>query len=114
MAESILTSINLAGGSFNVFYDTILAQGTNGSANDNRSYSFTIPSGWKCLLITTANYYNNYTLLNPIAIFVPNIGVQGLFIATNDGTYVVRNVGNVSDTRFNINTYTQVSYIIIA
>ena len=114
MAESILTSITLAGGSFNVFYDTILAQGTAGSKNDSRNHNFTIPSGWKCLLITTANYRDSYILLNPIAVFVPNIDVYGLCIITNNGTYDIMNVGHVSETRFDIETYTQVSYTIIA
>ena len=114
MADSILTSINLAGGSFNVFYDTILAQGTAGNHSSTSSYNFSIPSGWKCLLITFANYQNSDILTDPVAVFVSNIDVYGKYISVVDGTYSVGRIGSISNLTFNIRVYVSLSYIIIA
>lgn len=114
MAESILTSINLAGGSFNVFYDTILAQGTAGKTNNSTSYSFSIPSGWKCLLITSANYQDSDMIIEPVVVFVTNIDVYGKFISMVDGNYSVGRIGTISNLTFNIRQYVSLSYIVIA
>lgn len=114
MADSILTSINLAGGSFNVFYDTILAQGTAGRHNSTSSYNFSIPSGWKCLLITFANYQNSDILTDPVAVFVSNIDVYGKFISITNGNYSIGQIGSISNLTFNIRVYVSLSYIVIA
>lgn len=63
MAESILTSITMAGGALNIYYDTILQSKTgSGTANNN------LPSGWKVCIITS--YSNdNISLVFPFAVF---------------------------------------------
>lgn len=65
MAESILTSITMAGGALNIYYDTILQSKTGYGTS-----SYTIPSGWKvCIVMAFHNNNNRYSLLYPIAIF---------------------------------------------
>ena len=70
MADSILCSINMAGGAINIYYDTILAQSTLSAGASAASTS--IPSGWKVVIILSAIYgYNqvNQVLLAPYPIF---------------------------------------------
>ena len=63
MAESILTSITMAGGALNIYYDTILLSKTEvGTA------SYNMPSGWKVCIITSYNY-DNISLVFPFAVF---------------------------------------------
>ena len=65
MAESILTSITMAGGSLNIYYDTILQSKTGYGTS-----SFIAPSGWKvCIVMAFHNNHLVYSLLYPIAIF---------------------------------------------
>ena len=97
MAESILTSINLAGGSFNVYYDTILSVKTvTGSSAVSSSNS--CPSGWKCAVLISCFIYLNAwaTLVTPIPIFNVNsssIEYYGLFNIENN------NNNNMTTTR---------------
>ena len=112
MAESILTSINLAGGSFNVFYDTILKQGDAGNVSAG-GYDFIIPSGWKAVLITHA-HNNGYNLLTPVVAFMPGYEIYGLGINSNGNTSSLE-IGNIdSNNRFNIANYLFLNYIVIA
>ena len=63
MAESILTSITMAGGALNIYYDTILeSKSGNGTAYNN------LPSGWKVCIITSYSY-DNISLVFPFAVF---------------------------------------------
>ena len=63
MAESILTSITMAGGALNIYYDTILeSKSGNGTVNNN------LPSGWKVCIITSYSY-DNISLVFPFAVF---------------------------------------------
>ena len=63
MAESILTSITMAGGALNIYYDTIL-QSKSGSGTGINN----LPSGWKVCIITS--YLNsNIGLVFPFAVF---------------------------------------------
>ena len=69
MAESILTSINLAGGSFNVYYDTVLDV-----LSINNYEDYDCPSGWKAAVLisyeTTVDRNDTLvTLDQPITIF---------------------------------------------
>lgn len=94
MAESILTSINLAGGSFNVYYDTVLDIITNTSTN-----STNCPSGWKAAILVSnrtrplSNANSWITLIQPIVIFNMNssttIVYYGIYIYEDAtfGTY---------------------------
>ena len=104
MAESILTSINLAGGSFNVYYDTILSVKTV-TGSSAVSLSNSCPSGWKCaVLISCFIYLNNWaTLVTPIPIFNVNsssIEYYGLFNIENNMT-TTRCI-KISSSNFNI------------
>ena len=65
MAESILTSITMAGGALNIYYDTILQSKTGYGTS-----VFSVPSGWKvCIVMAFHNARDTYSLLYPIAIF---------------------------------------------
>ena len=83
MAESILTSINLAGGSFNVYYDTVL--GVHSSSVPNSTLSVTCPSGWKVAIINIAEADRS----NLYAMPVFNLGNTGInyYIPNSRGGY---------------------------
>ena len=114
MAESILTSINLAGGSFNVFYDTVLDVITG---NSSRSYD--CPAGWKAAVVISYsrhidNFNNDSVLMNPIPIFNTGKSVTyyGIFINTNYELerYVCASVVNVTDTQFRFQYSGSINY----
>ena len=69
MAESILTSINMAGGAINIYYDTILMQ--NILSGGNFGTNISLLSNWKVVLITSAQYTraSAETLLFPFPLF---------------------------------------------
>ena len=113
MAESILTSINLAGGSFNVFYDTILAQGSGG-------YSYTseiinIPSGWKVILIINARNGNTGAgLLSAVPIFTVATGTIGGIGVENGSIVKMALVENITATSFRTIDNVTLDYIVAA
>lgn len=111
MADSILTSITLAGGSFNVYYDTVLdiiTKTSRGSTN--------CPSGWKAaILVSNRTRFTNdgnswITLIQPIAIFnmnrSTNISYYGIYIyeLAEFGTYVSYNGITINTSNFDLNT----------
>lgn len=63
MAESILTSITMAGGALNIYYDTILESKSGNATGINN-----LPSGWKVCIVTSYNY-GNINLVFPFAVF---------------------------------------------
>ena len=69
MADSILTSINMAGGAINIYYDTILMQ--NSLSGGNFGTNISLLSSWKVVLITSAQYTraSAETLLFPFPLF---------------------------------------------
>ena len=102
MADSVLTSITLAGGSFNVYYDTVISVMSVKNYTSNNT-----PSGWKAAICISCYTYmgNNWgTLVSPVPIF--NIGSQvtynGTFIDSNS-IYTVYGFIRISSTDFNIN-----------
>ena len=111
MAESILTSITLAGGSFNVYYNTVLDIITKSSTN-----SVNCPSGWKAAILVSnrtrfTNASNSWiTLIQPIAIFnmnsSSNISYYGTYIYEDAqfGTYVSFGGISINTSNFSLNT----------
>lgn len=109
MSESILTSINLAGGSFNVYYDTIL-DCISASSNTQTQ----CPSGWKAaILISYSMYINsntnsNASLVSPIPMF--NIGKEVIYYGTfiyessDYGTYATSGTIRINSTDFTLLT----------
>ena len=105
MAESILSSINLAGGSINIYCDSILNVIT---ANDRHSKS--CPSGWKAAVLISHCYYAGantvyqYNLMQPIPIF--NIGsssvtYNAIYVGEN-GVYNVHSAITISNSSFSL------------
>ena len=110
MAESILTSINLAGGSFNVYYDTVLAVFSitgRGNANNN------CPNGWRAALVVSHRRYLNLNgfhfgiLVEPITVF--NTNATCMYYSTyrdeDNAVLTVANVINISATSFTLQYY---------
>ena len=85
MAESILTSITMAGGALNIYYDTILE-----SKAGNGVYTQTAPSGWKICIITSYSY-DTYALVYPFAVFnaslTTNVYYSGICMSSNNSVY---------------------------
>ena len=82
MAESILTSINLAGGSFNVYYDTVLSIVSISSYNNRTNQC---PTGWKAAILTAHSRHLNVNddtgiMLSPMVAF--NLNKQINYYAT--------------------------------
>ena len=105
MAESILSSINLAGGSINIYCDSILNVIT---ANDRHSKS--CPSGWKAAVLISHYYYSGSstsyqnTLMQPIPIF--NIGsssvtYNAIYVGQN-GDYSVHSTITINNSSFSL------------
>ena len=86
MAESILTSITMAGGALNIYYDTVLQSKTGYGTS-----VFNMPSGWKvCIVTAFYNTYAGYNLLYPIAIFNASITTGEYYhgiIINNNGEF---------------------------
>ena len=110
MAESILTSINLAGGSFNVYYDTVLSVISVSNAS-----SKSCPSGWKAAVVIShktrslSNSESWIVLCQPIIIFNVNsnsINYYGTYIYEDAaiGTCTAYNGITISQSAFNFNT----------
>ena len=105
MADSILTSITLAGGSFNVYYDTVLDVITVTSTGRK-----SCPSGWKaavvisCITRTSSSSSTAITLIQPIPIFnngsSDDISYYGTFINNQDGTYEVYSAIVINSSNF--------------
>ena len=110
MAESILTSINLAGGSFNVYYDTVLSV-----ISVSNTSSKSCPSGWKAAVVIshrTRNTSNGdfwVALCQPITIFNVNnnsIDYYGTYIYEDAtlGTCTAYNGITISQSTFKFNS----------
>ena len=111
MAESILTSISLAGGSFNVYYDTVLSV-----ISKSNTASTPCPSGWKAAIVIShethvfqSNSNSVATLIQPITIFnisSTNINYYGTYIFNSSelGTYTAFNGITINQSSFNFNS----------
>ena len=105
MAELILTSINLAGGSINIYCDSILSVVSVGDRN-----SRSCPSGWKAAVLFSHYYNSGYsssyqnTLMQPIPIF--NIGSSSVtynaIYVSEDGVYNVHSAITISNSSFSL------------
>ena len=89
MAESILTSITMAGGALNIYYDTILLSKTEvGTAFYN------MPSGWKVCIITSFQH-DDISLVFPFAVFnasfTTNRWYRGICM-DNNGVFTNRSI----------------------
>ena len=120
MADSILCSINMAGGAINIYYDTILTQG-NLRSNSGSAASTSIPSGWKAVIIMSARYVwndDNYILSQPFPIFIETsdyIQMPALYKYSNsEYAQSMYAFALVSSNRLQISGYTNVSYIVAA
>ena len=77
-------------------------------------YDFTLPSGWKAVLISYASNGSGYKLLTPVVVFMPGYTISGLGI-NNSGNISNLEIGNInSNNGFNINNYVYLNYIVIA
>lgn len=109
MAESILTSINLAGGSFNVCYDTVLAVfSISNYTNANKN----CPNGWRAAVVISHQRILNTnrnigTLVEPIAIFNTNVNCIYYGTYLNESTRVldVVSVITISASSFTLGYY---------
>lgn len=116
MADSILCSINMAGGAINIYYDTILTQNTfNSSAN---SQSISIPSNWKIVIIMTAQYHysgsTEQTLLYPYPIFNNTNSWIPMPVVYNTTSFRIGlyHIAYVNSNYLRIGAYTSGSYIV--
>ena len=118
MADSILCSINMAGGAINIYYDTILAQGILNAGGSTSNTS--IPSGWKVVIILSASYSNSTgniqdALLAPYPIFTDTSNY--LYMLTYRTTNSTSNFNTfpfayVNSNRLILNSYCRCSYIV--
>lgn len=116
MADSILCSINMAGGAINIYYDTILTQNTfNSSAN---AQNISIPSNWKIVIIMTAQYHYNgsteQTLLYPYPIFHNTNNWIPMPVVYNTTSFRIGlyHIAYVNSNYLHIAAYTSDSYIV--
>ena len=106
MADSILCSINMAGGAINIYYDTILAQGSVEG-------SVALPSNWKVVIITSARYQRNSqeTLIFPFPIFTNNINDLMMPAIDVNGQLTIFNFVYISSNTLHTTGYVNASYI---
>ena len=117
MADSILCSINMAGGAINIYYDTVLAQG-NLSSNRNEN-SISLPSGWKTVIIMSCRHvYNSeiHVLIQPFPIFIEtSYNIQMPVLYNNGGNAYIQSMyafARITSNRLYISTYIDASYIV--
>lgn len=111
MAESILTSINLAGGSFNVYYDTVLAVfSISNYTNANKN----CPNGWRAAVVISHQRLLNTnreigTLVEPIAIFNTNASCayNGTYLNESTSVLDVALVITISAASFTLGYYNE-------
>ena len=120
MADSILCSINMAGGAINIYYDTILAQNKLNS-NTHESASVSIPSGWKTVIIMTGKSISDndkYILAQPCPIFIESsYFIQMPALYSHSGSAYVQSIwsfARITSNTLYVNGYTGVSYIVAA
>ena len=92
MAESILTSINLAGGSFNVYYDTVLA--IHSDSTNMSTLSVSCPSNWKAAIINIAT--NTVCCLYAMPVFNVSNNTIDCYIPSSGGGYFSARVNQTS------------------
>lgn len=92
MAESILTSINLAGGSFNVYYDTVLA--IHSDSTNMSALSVSCPSNWKAAIINIAT--NTVCCLYAMPVFNVSNNTIDCYIPSSGGGYFSARVNQTS------------------
>ena len=118
MADSILCSINMAGGAINIYYDTILAQNSLNSSGSTINTS--IPSGWKVVIILSAFYsYDRiqHTLLEPYPIFTDTSNYLYMltyydnFFSGQSG-FSMFNFAYVNSNRLSLNSRCSCTYIV--
>ena len=114
MADSILCSINMAGGAINIYYDTILAQ--NSLSYQYSIQSVSLPNGWKVVIIMSARYEVNSgeTLFNPFPIFTNTNSFIYMPAITSSGQIATYRFAYISSNNLYINERVSASYIVAA
>ena len=112
MADSILCSINMAGGAINIYYDIILMQ--NSLSGGNFGTSVSLLSDWKVVLITSAKYTraSSEVLLFPFPLFTSTSNDLTMPAINYDGTITTYNFAYIQSNQLWATANVNLTYIV--
>ena len=104
----------MAGGTINIYYDTILAQ--NSLSYQYSIQNVSLPNGWKVIIIMSARseVNNGETLLNPFPIFTSTNSFIYMPAITSSGQITTFRFAYISSNNLHINDRVSASYIVAA